>query len=985
MESKRLIESKNRTALASLHHTALIECSDDPVWSVDLDFGIVYVNQSAQQILKAGLGFDPPLGAQPKDLVPPAEAVIWNGFYERALAEGSHRVEHALPSGRTLEITFNRIVDGDKVLGISGFGKDISKRKATERALLEAEKKYRDIFDGALEGMFQIYPDGRIQTVNRSMARMLGYASAEEMVSAVNNIGQAVWFDPEERRKYVRYVEEHGSIQGFECQLRRTDGTGIWVWLSARIVRREDGKPAYLEGFFEDVTDRKRTEKLLLDSEERFRATFEQAAVGILHTAFDGRIMRCNERFGEIVGYAPEEVAGMTFQQLTAPEDRARSVGMMEEQVKGGSETARFEKRYVRKDGSITWVALTSSIQRDGQGLPQHFIALAEDINARKQAEEKLAAAQRTLAANEERYRTTFQMSLDAVNINRLSDGMYVECNRAFLEITGYSREEVLGRSSLDLNIWAQQSDRVRMVEKISRDSLCRNFEAQFKRKNGEIFWGLMSATLIELDGFQCVLSVTRDISDAKVAEEEIRNLAFYDPLTHLPNRRLLIERLRQTIAAGNRSRRLRALLFVDLDDFKTLNDTLGHQTGDHLLQEVAVRLADCVRECDAVARLGGDEFVVMLEDLSEDAREAATQAQAVGEKILGVLGEPYQLAGHECLSTSSIGITVFGAKRETSSEILKQADIAMYQAKAAGRNTMRFFAPELQVAVNARATLESDLRQGIKSGQFVLWYQPLTYEGLTFGAEALVRWSHSRRGLLLPAEFIGLAEETGLIVPLGNYVLQAACNQIAAWAGRKETTHLSLSVNISALQFRQPDFVDTVLEALKRSGANPENLQLELTESILIFNIDEVTSKMMRLKASGLRFSLDDFGTGYSSLAYLKRLPLDQLKIDRAFVRDIFENATSRAIAQTIITLGRAMDLSVIAEGVETDEQRILLDDLGCHMFQGYLFSRPLPLEEFQLFCLGSPTIDATNSSNEVSDMFLRPDRIGSLDSLAS
>jgi diguanylate cyclase (GGDEF)-like protein len=474
------------------------------------------------------------------------------------------------------------------------------------------------------------------------------------------------------------------------------------------------------------------------------------------------------------------------------------------------------------------------------------------------------------------------------------------------------------------------------------------------------------------------VLSVTRDISEAKIAQEEIRNLAFYDSLTRLPNRSLLLERLRQCIAAGSRSCRMRALLFVDLDDFKTLNDTLGHQTGDLLLQEVAVRLAASVREVDTVARLGGDEFVVMLEDLSENAEEAATQARVIGEKILTALSEPYQLDGHDCLSTSSVGATIFGDKKESISEILKQADIAMYQAKAAGRNTMRFFAPELQAAVNARATLESDLRQGIKSGQFVLWYQPLIYKGLIVGSEALLRWNHPLRGLLRPGEFIPLAEETGLIVPLGNWVVDMACNQIAAWARAKETAHLSLAINISALQFRQPGFVGYVLAALKSAGARPEVLQLELTETSLVYNVEDVIAKMIRLKVAGLRFSLDDFGTGYSSLAYLKRLPLDQLKIDRGFVRDILDDPTSRAIAKAVIDLAQAMDISVVAEGVETDQQHTLLNDLGCLSYQGYLFSPPLPLDEFQLLCVDSSPL--TNFCTDARPEFFEPASAGYL-----
>jgi diguanylate cyclase (GGDEF)-like protein/PAS domain S-box-containing protein len=553
------------------------------------------------------------------------------------------------------------------------------------------------------------------------------------------------------------------------------------------------------------------------------------------------------------------------------------------------------------------------------------------------------------LRASEARYRTVFQTSLDLITINRVSDGMYIDVNKAFFDTMGFEREEVLGHTSLELNAWADSRDRRSFVELMRLQSQCRNLEVSFRRKNGEVFSALVSAAVIELEGVSCIVSQVRDISHAKAAEDEIYNLAFYDPLTGLPNRRLLVERLHQALAASNRCDRMRALLFVDLDNFKTLNDTLGHQTGDLLLKETARRITACVRDPDTVARLGGDEFVLMLEDLSEIPEVAAAHAKTVGEKILATVGQPYLLDARECRSSASIGISVFGDRRQTTNEVLQQADIAMYQAKAAGRNTMRFFAPALQAAVNARAALEDDLRKAIKTNEFVLYYQPQIDRARVIGAEALIRWKHPRRGILAPGEFIPLAEETGLILPLGNWVLETACAQIAAWAHRRQSARIAVAVNISTLQLRQPDFVQSVLAALDRTGANPKNLDLELTESMLVVNVEEVIAKITELKSHGLRFSLDDFGTGYSSLAYLKRLPLDQLKIDRSFVRDILVDDSSGAIAQTIISLSRAMGLSVIAEGVETEEQRLFLSHLGCHAFQGFLFSRPLPLDEFE------------------------------------
>jgi diguanylate cyclase (GGDEF)-like protein/PAS domain S-box-containing protein len=585
-------------------------------------------------------------------------------------------------------------------------------------------------------------------------------------------------------------------------------------------------------------------------------------------------------------------------------------------------------------------------------GLPRVVIEHI-DITARKQSESLLRESAERLTLSEVHYRTIFQTSLDCISITRLSDGRIIDVNNTFLDVMGYKLEEVVGRTSQELNIWADPKDRQNMAEVVRQNPSFRDVTVQFRKGNGEIFCVLQSASVIEIHGDSCLIGFFRDISDAKAAEDAIRDLAFYDPLTHCPNRRLLMDRLRQTLVASTRSNRKSALLLVGLDNFKTLNDTLGHQTGDLLLQEVVRRLISCVRETDTVARLGGDEFVMILEDLSETPENAAALSKTVGEKILAAVGRPFLLDGHNCLSTSSIGITVFGNERKGAHQVLQQADIAMHQAKAAGRNTICFFAIALQTAVNARAQLEDDLRQAIQTKQFVLYYQPQVERGRLIGAEALLRWNHPTRGLLAPDEFIALAESTGLILPLGDWVLETACRQLAAWANHTETAEVSVAVNISGLQLRQPDFVKAVLAVLDRTGANPHNLDLELTESMLVENVEDVIGKMTKLKSHGVRFSVDDFGTGYSSLAYLKRFPLDQLKIDRSFVRDILVDACSGTIAQTIISLSRAMGLSVIAEGVETEEQRDFLARLGCDAFQGYLCSPPLPLENFLLLAL--------------------------------
>ena len=441
---------------------------------------------------------------------------------------------------------------------------------------------------------------------------------------------------------------------------------------------------------------------------------------------------------------------------------------------------------------------------------------------------------------------------------------------------------------------------------------------------------------------------------ERRQADEQIRKLAFFDQLTNLPNRILLMDRLRQAMAASDRNGSHGAVLFIDLDNFKTLNDTLGHDMGDLLLRQVGERLGACLRAADTVARLGGDEFVVMLTALSANEGEAAQQVGVVGNKILAVLSETYELNAVPYRSTCSVGAALFKGTGVATDDLLKQADLAMYKAKAEGRNALRFFDPAMLVIMMERAALEADLREAVRDGHLLLHYQAqVVGDGRITGVEALARWPHRSRGMVSPAQFIPLAEETGLILPLGEWVLRTACGQLAAWAHRSETAHLTMAVNVSAHQFAQSDFVDRVSAILRETGANPMRLKLELTESLLVANVGQLIEKMFALKAKGVGFSLDDFGTGYSSLAYLKRLPLDQLKIDQSFIRDVLTDPNDASIARTIIALARSLNLGVIAEGVETMAQRDFLASSGCHAYQGYFFSRPLPLAEFERLLL--------------------------------
>lgn len=684
-------------------------------------------------------------------------------------------------------------------------------------------------------------------------------------------------------------------------------------------------------------------------------------AILLLLDAHSEIILDANRAAARYYGHPLERLRGMHYDQINRPlllsSTLLSSSSLLEarnsaqrERARGATPDAGITGRHRLANGEERDVDIyTSSLEVEGKTTQ---LCIIHDVTARNRA-------QQDVGLSEIRYRTIFQTSLDAVLITRIEDGLVVDVNQAFVMNCGSERAEAIGQTTIVLQLWADLDDRLRFVQMLREQGIVRDFEVRFRKKSGAIFWALISASVIELDSVPCVVSVIRNMTGTKEAENEIRNLAFYDPLTELPNRRLLLERLRQPVAPSNPTPSTRAVLFVDLDKFKILNDTLGHQMGDLLLQDVARRLVQCVSPEDTVARLSSDEFVLILEGLSNASEEAAEYAQAVGERVLTALGQPYRLAGRRIYCSASVGIVVFGSGREAAGEVLQQADIALHLAKGAGGNALRFFVPSLQVDVNALAAMEQDMHEAIKAGEFQLYYQPQLNGGRLVGAEALVRWLHPRQGLLTPHAFIGLAEKTGLILPLGEWVLRAACEQIALWGKTGNCRALTVAINISARQLQDKKFVATVLNALESSGARPQCLKLELTESMLVDNLEDVIQKMTELNAHGVGFSLDDFGTGYSSLSYLKRLPLTQLKIDQSFVRDILLDVSSYAIAQAIISLGHAMGLSVIAEGVETVEQEMILNRLGCNYHQGYLFSRPLPLDEFERFVSSEPTLE--------------------------
>ena len=676
-------------------------------------------------------------------------------------------------------------------------------------------------------------------------------------------------------------------------------------------------------------------------SDEKFQNIFELASDGIELVSMDSRFIDINHVGYERLGYTKAEMQRKNLAEFVGP-DFAATIPERLELIKSQGH-ATFESSRLRKDGSVMPIEVnTRLVNLGGQPI---FLGISRDISERKRMEA-------ALTAREQQWRTLVENSPNTIaRYDRDCRRIYV--NPVFSAMVDGGIDALLGKKPSECPGGLDSVNYEAKIQEVFTTGKDVEFELNWKDKDSKEICSHIRLTA-EHDSsgdVATVMGVGHDITELNANRQKIHQMAFYDILTRLPNRRLLQDRLQHALASSGRSGRQGAILFIDLDNFKILNDTLGHGIGDMLLQKVAERLTSCVREVDTVARLGGDEFVVMLEDLSEHALEAATQAEAVGVKILDNLRQPYQIATHEIRNTTSIGATLINGHQHEIEELLMQADIAMYQAKKAGRNTMLFFDPQMQETINSRGVLENELHKALENWQFILHYQiQVDSSRRPVGVEALIRWRHPERGLVSPNEFIPLAEETGLILPIGQWVMETACAQLKAWEQDALTHDLILSVNVSAKQFYQADFVAQVQATVQRYAINPRLLMLELTEGMMLENIKNVIAILSALKEFGVRFSLDDFGTGYSSLQYLKRLPIDQLKIDQSFVRDLAVDSSDKAIVRTIIAMAHSLNLNVIAEGVETEEQHYFLLKTGCTHYQGYLFGKPVPIEQFEM-----------------------------------
>jgi diguanylate cyclase (GGDEF)-like protein/PAS domain S-box-containing protein len=850
---------------------------------------------------------------------------------------------HRLANGelRDVEVHSGPVVTGGRTL-LYSIIHDITERKRTEEALLLSEQKYRNIVDYASVGIYRSTPDGRILMANPSLARILGYDSIEELQA--QNLATDVYITAHERQNALQRFTANDYAIEEDLLWRRKDGTPIWVQVNAHAIDLQKGTEVY-EGFVFDITERKLADQQVAAANTQRKAVLDAATrVSIIATNSAGVITVFNSGAERILGYAAFDVIGLRNVTELHVEgelveharrqalDRDETVSPFDVLVRRAAHEGLEEREwtYIREDGEHLTVLLSVTALRDEHGHLTGYLHVGTDVTERKHAEETLRQQSAAMTA-----------SMDGIGIlDARLDFIYV--NDALAKLFGYpDPQQLIGRSICDLYEPPEQVRVITTVVPLVKQSGRWRGEATGLHHDGSTFPLEISLTATEGGGMVCVV---RDITERTYAEEQIKHLAYHDALTTLPNRLLFKDRVTVAISRAQRHSARVAVLFLDLDRFKVINDSLGHSIGDQLLQSVAARVESCLRDSDTVARIGGDEFTLLLPDLVH-----AEDAALVAQKILEAVRYPFSIEGREFYITTSIGISVFPEDGPDAETLIKSADTAMYQAKEQGRDNYQLFNAVVNAKALQRIALEHGLRRSLSHNEMAVHYQPIFdfRTGRITGMEALLRWTDPELGPIPPATFIPLAEAIGMMIPIGTWVLRTACTQAKEWHDAGFNT-LSLAVNLSVVQLQQADLTSIVREILAETGLAPRLLELEITESSAMQSPEMSLRTLYELKKLGIRISLDDFGTGHSSLAYLKRFPIDTLKIDQSFVHDITRDPDTAAIVTAIILMGHSLRLKVIAEGVEFTDQATFLKRHNCDQMQGYLINAPMPAEEF-------------------------------------
>ncbi|HEX4329780.1 MAG TPA: PAS domain S-box protein [Burkholderiales bacterium] len=868
------------------------------------------------------------------------EIGLWADLHDReqitaSLAPGEARAIETRfrhKSGRVIEAlcTMTRSeLDGEEVL--LAVSVDITDRKRAERLLKSSEERFSRMIEASPQSItITRLSDGTYLDMNRAGLTRLGYRREEVIGRSSTELN--IWVDPRTRERLRAQFAAGQSIASIETQARRKDGGIIDLIFSATVLEL-DGERV-IHGTAVDVSEFKRLARQKQQSEERFSKVFRASIDPIaISTLADGRYLEVNDAWCRLFGFTPAQAVGHTAQELNMWADEGGRQPILRILQDTGS-LRNAEMRMRRSSGEVLEIMMSAdTLELDGVAC---VISVVVDFTEKRRAEHL-----RTLS--EERFAMVFRASPSAIAISRRRSGIRVDVNDAWLKMFGYSREEAIGRTIEELEMWADDAERARLQKMIREQGSLRQTPARMRRKSGEIIEILISLEPIEFDGEPHIVACLEDITERVRAERHIEYLATRDHLTGLPNRLLFSDRLRQAMAKAEREQARIALLFIDLDRFKDINDSLGHHIGDRLLVEVAERLRGAIRAADTLARQGGDEFLVLIDGLDE-----AGAAESVARKLVDVVGLPVRIEGRALTVSCSLGISIFPDDARTAAELMRNADLAMYSVKGGGRHGYRFYSADMNTRLTERLELENELRAALEREEFELHYQPKINlaSGAVTGCEALLRWRHPRRGLILPAQFIGVAEESQLIVPIGAWVLRRACAQMRLWLDAG-LAPVPVAVNLSVQQF-DAGLPDAVASVLAHEYLPPALLEIEITETGMMSNSAAHMEIARRLKELGVRIALDDFGTGYSSLSYLRQMDIDVLKIDQSFVRELPGSVEDGTIIAAITAMAAQFGIKVVAEGVETQAQADALKGMNCGECQGYLFGRPVPEEEF-------------------------------------